>query len=334
MSASVNHPPTSLPAESYRETTREPDPESASGRRWWHDFAVHGIFWRKFVDWAARNLPAACHPLLIWTSAVLFFFIASPARKAVLQNLRIILPRSSRLLNYSRVIRIFANFGWALADAAIYKLLKARFRCELEGQNWLEKLARSQSGAVVLTAHMGNYDLAAALFAEKFNRQIHMVRAPEPDALSAQHVDLSLQQSSSGAVRVGYSNSGTALAFDLLCALRDGKIISIQGDRVIANVARAPVSFFGREVLLPTGPFVLSIVSETPIYPLFMVRTGYRQYKIIAREPIHCSRKGRSRDEQVSEAMRIWARVLEENVRMHWQQWYAFVPIFEAGPTN
>src|SRR5205814_8467944 len=110
----------------------------------------------------------------------------------------------------------------------------------------------------VLTAHMGNYDLGAALFAERFNRQIRMVRAPEPDALAAQHVDLALRESSGGAVKVGYSDDGTSLAFDLLNALRTGEIISIQGDRVVGEVACAAVRCVNREILLPTGPFVLS----------------------------------------------------------------------------
>src|SRR5256885_6784299 len=146
---------------------------------------------------------------------------------------------------------------------------KARFRYELEGGRFLDRLGAAK-GAIVLTAHMGNYDLGAALFAEKFHRQIRMVRAPEPDALAAQHVDLALQQASAGAVKVGYSDDGTSLAFDLLNALRAREIISIQGDRVVGEVSRAPVKIFDREVALPNGPFVLSLVSETPIYPLFI----------------------------------------------------------------
>src|SRR5205085_10523186 len=108
---------------------------------------------------------------------------------------------------------------------------------------FLDQLAAARSG-IVLTAHMGNYDLGAGLFAEKFHRRIRMVRAPEPDALAARHVDLALQQSSAGAVKIGYSSDGTSLAFDLLNALRGGEIISIQGDRVTGEVARASVKFF------------------------------------------------------------------------------------------
>jgi lauroyl/myristoyl acyltransferase len=154
-----------------------------------------------------------------------------------------------------------------------------------------------------------------------------MVRAPEPDALAAQHVDLALQESSAGAVKVGYSDDGTSLAFDLLNALRTGEIISIQGDRIVGEVSREPVKCFNREVFLPNGPFVLSFVSETPIYPLFIVRTGFRKYKIIAREPIVCSRGNGSRDEIIANAMQLWAQVLEEIVGCHWPQWFAFTPL-------
>jgi lauroyl/myristoyl acyltransferase len=299
-----------------------------SGRGLTNKFAVHGIFWRRVVDLAVRNLPAPLHRLLIWLGAFVFFFVAAPARKTLLRNLRIVLPGSAHVGNYLRVIRVFANFGWSLTDAAVYRLLrKRRFRYLLEGENILHDLA-SRKGAIVLTAHMGNYDLGAALFAQKFERHIRMVRAPEPDALAAQHVDLALQQSTAGAIKVGYSNDGTALAFDLLSALRNGEIISIQGDRVVGEVARAPVKFFGREVFLPNGPFVLSLVAETPIYPLFIVRIGYRKYKIIAREPIVCGRNQNSREENISVAMQQWSRVLEEIVREYWPQWFAFTAVF------
>lgn len=299
---------------------------TSSERHWWRDFSVHGVFWRRFIDWGARNLPTALHRPLIWIAACLFFLIAAPARKALLRNMRLIQPNSWRLINYFRVILVFANFGWSLTDAATYRLKKGRFRYEIEGGRFLDKLG-SAKGAIVLTAHMGNYDLGAALFAERFDRKIRMVRAPEPDTLAAQHVDHALQESSAGGVKIGYSDDGTSLAFDLLNALRAGEIISIQGDRVVGEVARAPVEFSGHEIFLPNGPFVLSLVSETPIYPLFIVRTGYRKYKIVAREPIVCARTNTSRDEVLAEAMQQWAETLREIGRVYWPQWFAFTTL-------
>lgn len=290
-------------------------------------FAVESFFWRQAIDWVVNHIPAIFHRPLIWIAAFCFFFVAAPARKALLRNLRLIHPRSWRMANYFRVARVFANFGWSLVDAAGYRLSKARFRYEVEGARFMEQLTASKGGGIVLTAHMGNYNLGAALFAERFHRGIRMVRAPEPDVLAAQHVDLALQESTAGAVTVGYSDDGTSLAFDLLNALRAAEIISIQGDRVVGEVARAPVKFFGQEVLLPNGPFILSLTSETAIYPLFIVRTGYRKYRIIAREPIACARTGGTRDQVIAEAIQRWAAVLEKIVRTYWPQWFAFAPL-------
>ena len=292
---------------------------------WWQGFAVEGVRWRRFIDWAALHLPDALHPVLIWIGSVVCYFAAAPARRSVVRNLALVFPNSGALMNHLRTISVFANFGWMLADSAVNRLRHARFTVEIEGENYVNELGRAE-GAIVLTAHMGNYDFGAATFAKKFNRHLRMIRAPEPDVFSARHVDVALHQA--GAVKVDYSDKGPALAFDLLNALRAHEIISIQGDRVVGSLARAAVKLFGRDVLLPAGPFVLAFAAEAPIYPLFIVRTGFRKYKVIAFAAILLSGDHQARDEQVAEAMNRWAGILEDMVRVNWRQWYPFRPLF------
>lgn len=295
-------------------------------------FAVRGIFWREALDWTVTNIPALFHPPLIWFWTLFFFFFAAPARKTVHRHLGIIFPNSSRWMNYLRTFRVFHNFAWTLTDGAVFRLLKAPFVYKLSGENFLDELVASER-AIMLTAHMGNYDLGAGLFAQKFEREIRMVRAPEPDELTAHHVDLALERSTRGAVKVDYSGSGTSLAFDLLAALRAGQIISIQGDRVMGMVASSKTKLFGRDASLPSGPFVLSLVAETPIFPVFIIRSGFREYKIIAHTPIICSKGYSSRDEEIAFALSQWSRVLEETIRAYWDQWYAFTPVFDDAVT-
>jgi lauroyl/myristoyl acyltransferase len=198
----------------------------------------------------------------------------------------------------------------------------------VDGRQFLDRLLET-NGAIVLTAHMGSYDLGAALFTEKFQRSLRMVRAPEPDKLAAQHVDRSMEQVGAGAVKVEYSTDGTSLSLDLLNALRHGEIISIQGDRVLNNLASAPATLFDHTVSLPSGPFFLSLVAPAPIYPLFVVRLGYRQYKIIVREPIMCTRTTGSREADIAAPLINWSRVLELLIAEHWTQWYAFTRVFQ-----
>jgi phosphatidylinositol dimannoside acyltransferase len=300
---------------------------------WLRRFAVRGVFWREYLDWAIINLPFYFYPvpLTFWT--FFFFFFAAPARRAIVANLAVILPGSSRAMNHLRAFRTLYNFAWTISEAAIYKLNREEFTYQIIGAQWLDQLAAGQ-GAIVLTAHMGNYDLGAALFARKFNREIRMVRAPEPDRQTAEHLSSSLEKTGEGAVKVDYNTAGAMLSFDLLNAIRRGEIVSIQGDRVEGEVAQIDGRLFGTKVRLPNGPFVLALAAGVPIYPLFIARSGCRSYEIIVREPIAVVRSGQAREDDIAEAVAKWCAVLEELLAERWDQWFAFTPLFLSDETK
>ncbi|MGI8820883.1 MAG: hypothetical protein ACR2ID_08480 [Chthoniobacterales bacterium] len=296
--------------------------------RFFRRFAVQGVLWRHYLDWAVVHVPVYLQPVLIGFCTIFFFFFAAWTRRAVVRNLRFVLPGSSRLVNYLRAWRTIWNFSWTISETATYKLRRPAFAYEIEGAEFLEQLG-SCKGAIILTAHMGSYDLGAALFAQKFQREIRMVRAPEPDSRTAHHVTRSVEQTGAGAVKIDYSVDGSMLSFDLLGALRAGEIVSIQGDRAIAGVAETEGRLFGQRVRLPAGPFTLALVAQAPIYPLFIARAGYRRYRVIVHPPIRVQRtESCSRDQAVAGAVHTWCQVLEEVVAGHWAQWFAFAPPF------
>jgi len=302
-------------------------------RNWRRRFAVRGVFWRECLDWAIINLPFHFYPVLLIFWTFFFFFFAAPARRAIVANLAIILPGSTRAMNHLRAFRTLSNFAWTISEAAIYKLNREEFAYQITGAQWLDQLAAAQ-GAIVLTAHMGNYDLGAALFAQKCNREIRMVRAPEPDRQTAEHLSSSLEQTGEGAVKVDYNTAGALLSFDLLNAIRRGEIVSIQGDRTEGNVGQIDGELFGTRVRLPNGPFVLALAARVPIYPLFIARSGCRSYEIIVREPIAVVRSGRAREDDIAEAVAKWCAVLEELLTERWDQWFAFTPLFLSDETK
>jgi lauroyl/myristoyl acyltransferase len=289
-------------------------------------FAVKGVFWRQYLDWAVVNLPFFFYPVPLVFFTVFFFFFAAPARRSIVANLAVVLPGSSRAANYLRAFRTLYNFAWTISEAAIHRIIGEEFSYEIVGAKWLEELGAAP-GAIVLTAHMGSYDLGAALFAEKFQREIRIVRAPEPDPASAQHLSATLEKAGERGVKVAYNTAGAMLSFDLLKALRDGEIVSIQGDRADERVAQVKARLFDHEVFLPNGPFVLGLIAQVPIYPLFIARAGCRSYQVIVREPIHLSSTGQ-REEDVALGVNQWCAVLQEIVGSRWDQWFAFTPVF------
>ena len=289
-------------------------------------FAVKGVFWRQYLDWAVVNLPFFFYPVPLVFFTIFFFFFAAPARRSIVANLALVLPASSRAMNYLRAFRTLYNFAWTISEAAIHRIIQEEFTYEVVGAKWLDELG-SAPGAIVLTAHMGSYDLGAALFAKKFAREIRIVRAPEPDRQSAEHLSAALEQAGESGVKVDYNTAGALLSFDLLKALRDGEIVSIQGDRADERVAQIKTQLFGHEVFLPNGPFVLGLIAQVPIYPLFITRVRCRSYQIIVRQPIRVANTGH-REEDLAGAVNQWCEVLQEIVGSRWDQWFAFTPVF------
>src|SRR5882762_4028457 len=102
-------------------------------RSWRQSFAVRGVSWRRGLDWAIENVPFYFHPLLVFFWTFLFFVFAGAARKEVVSNVSVILPNSSRAMNYFRALRVFHNFAWTLAEGTVYRLNNAPFSSELNG---------------------------------------------------------------------------------------------------------------------------------------------------------------------------------------------------------
>jgi lauroyl/myristoyl acyltransferase len=292
---------------------------------WLGRFRPHGVFWRQFLRWAVNNVPYWVEAVLLgfWT---LLFMLWGPGRRGILANLREILPGSSVLANVFRTYRVMWNFAWTIDDNVRFKELRVVPDWEFVGREHFERLVNEPGGAIILTAHMGSYDLGAHLFAQMSKRQIVMVRAPEIDP-QTQHFE-EKQRGQPESLKVDFSTRSTELALELLHALQRGEIIAIQGDRVTPGISTLPATLFGRKTTLPSGPFALSMAARVPVYPLFIVRLGRRRYRLVVGEPFAVQRT-RDRVEAFDAAMAQWTRELEAVVRPAWFQWYTFHPFAE-----
>lgn len=292
---------------------------------WWRRFLVRGVFWRQFLRFAVLSTPLWLEPLVMgfWS---LFFLLWGPGRRGVMRNLRAIKPGSWGIVNFFRTYRVFWNFAWSIADTTRFLELRTMPDWELEGLEHFEEL-KAREGAIILTAHMGSYDLGAHVFSETSDRKIVMVRAPEIDPQTRRFEQEAHERSRTAGLRIDFNVSPSDVALDLLDAIRRGELVAIQGDRVTPGIAALPARLFGRPAQIPAGPFALAMAARVPVYPLFIIRTGRRRYRLLACEPIHVERRSRDRDEDLRAAAGEWSKRLEDVIRTGWYQWFAFEPV-------
>jgi len=287
-------------------------------------FLVRGVFWRQFLRWAVLNIPMWLEPtVMAWWSA--FFLLWGPGRRGVMRNLAAIKPRSWSVVNFFRVYRVFWNYAWTITDNVRHREEGMVPDWEFEGIEHFEELQSRSSGAIILTAHMGSYDLGAQLFAAYSTRRIVMVRAPETDPDTRKFEESQINDR----VQIAFNTAPAGTALDLLGALQNGEVIAIQGDRVTEGITSLETTLFGRKARVPAGPFALSMAARAPIYPLFVIRLGRRRYKLLTCPPIEVVRTSRNRDDDLRRGVEQWSRTLEGTLAAVWYQWFAFDPYFE-----
>jgi lauroyl/myristoyl acyltransferase len=291
---------------------------------------MRGVFWRQFCGWAVNQIPHHLEPLLLFGWTLFFFVLWRPGRIAVLTNISVIAPSRFLAIRYARAFRVFYNFAATFTDTMHFNEHRMNVDWVLEGDEHFQKLQQA-SGAIILTAHLGNYDLGSYLFAQTMKRQLVIVRAaeedPESDAFSKDH----RQRIGESLGKLDFNDpTGDNIAIPLLQALQRGELVAIQGDRLLPGAGPVSASLFDREVQLPAGPFALAMAARAPIFPMFIARVARRSYRVIAGEPILCERTGRDRKRDIERAARSWAPILERIINRYWYQWFTFFGYFGA----
>jgi lauroyl/myristoyl acyltransferase len=295
--------------------------------RWAERLGVFGDLPTRLLTHALRVVPWFLEPVLVAGWTFLFFLIAGAQRRAVVSNLRAMHPRWGRPRAVIGAWRVFWNFAVTFVDA---------LRCETEtgGVDWtaagvanMDELANRSDGCIVLTAHMGSYDIAAPMFAAKFKRTLYTVRAPErePETQLVREEEIRKKEARFPLFRTLYNRDGNLLGVELARLLAEGNIVAIQGDRVMFDVSPMDVEVEpGLHMRLPKGPLFLARATKAPCYPLFITREGWRRYRVTIHPPIVLPPRRRGDDAEVA---RIWAKAVFENTKKHWNQWFVFEPL-------
>lgn len=295
--------------------------------RWAARLGVFGDLPTRLLRHGLLVAPSFLDPVLIICWTLLFFLIAKPQRRAVAGNLRSLFPEWGSLRAFGGAWLVFWNFALTFADAMRCETGTGAVDWTVEGLKHMEDLSGRKEGCMILTAHMGNYDIAAPMFASRFHRTLYAVRAPEREAETQvmREQEVRRKEAANPYFRTLYNQEGNHLGVELARLLGEGNIVAVQGDRVIFEVSPMDVEVEpGLTMRLPKGPLFLARATGAPVFPLFIVRDGWRRYRVITLPRLELPPRQRGVDD---EAAKLWAATILDVVRVHWRQWYVFEPL-------
>jgi lauroyl/myristoyl acyltransferase len=258
----------------------------------------------------ARGVAAAVGPRL------------AAERAAVEAAMARIVPGAGPAARRALVRDVFAHFAMCFADLVAANRRRGGPECLLAGVDGEEHLAAARGGAVVLTAHVGNWELAGRLLARRLSRPVRVVVAAEADR-GVERFLRGAQAPVRFVVRAGPTS-----VLPLVAALRRGGIVAMQGDRALGTRGDVSLPFFGAPAPFPLGPFVLARATGVPVLPSFCLLGADRRYTIAVGRPIAVEAGGEAA------ALARFVGVLEEVVRAHPRQWFNFFDPWSASSAS
>lgn len=194
------------------------------------------------------------------------------------------------------------------------------------GLEHLERAAEAGRGVILLTAHMGNWEVGGVFMREQ-GLPVSVVYVPDQSPHAEEF--RALLRRSMEIEEIAIDPRAELSSLPVLRALKEGRVVALQGDRDF-NDRGEWVDFFGAPAPFPLGPMMLARLTGAALVPTFIVYNDDRDLEVELGEPIQVSPEG-DRRVAAREALERWVAALEEAVRRWPTQWYTFYDFWAAG---
>jgi lauroyl/myristoyl acyltransferase len=303
-------------------------PQAGWARRLLGPFHVTGVFWFRLHRLGVTIVPARAFGFFIALFTTFFWIALRKIRAAIASNLEPVLGPCGWWQRQRRMYRTFWKFAWCLSERYERLSTDREFKVKLENDEVWRELTGGEQGFILVTAHLGNWEMGSMLPASRDRRRIHVVREAETDPRAQRFIE-GLIRARGGDLYVTHFAENPQLGLDLLDALRQGEIVALQGDRPRAGGRTAEVTLFGRPFHLPIGPAALARAAGVPLVPVFVFREGRLSYRCEVRPPIRVAH-GPERQRDLEEALERFAADLESAIRRDPHQWFCFRSLWQA----
>ena len=248
------------------------------------------------------------------------------ARRRAMAYVRRRFPNAGLFGNVNAVYRIFINQGQHLIDHYASLSGAVHFDLRLESKDIINKIGSAREGCILLTSHVGNWQIAMPAFSQ-INKKIYLVMRPEDNRAVANSLGVDRESSQ---IKLISPEGDFGGAIEIVQAIQDGAIVSMMGDRRYGfDSVRVP-SFLGAAASFPYGAFHIAAVCKVPVVVFLSAKTGPQQYTVsISRLIYPAYKEGRRKKDQVVDWVQEYTSDLEEFVLKYPYQCFIFNDVWK-----
>ena len=278
--------------------------------------------YRIFV-WVLKTFGVLPAYFLLRFVVLYYFFFSYKASRQIYSIYR-------RKLGYSRATslhKLYKNYyllGQSIIDKVVLMSgIKNNFSFDFDGEENLLNIAAMQKGGILLSAHLGNWDVAGHLFTRLHTRINIVMYDGEHEKIKEYLEGVTGKRN----VNIIVIKNDLSHIYAISDAFAKNELVCMHADRFIEGNKTLTTRFLGEEARFPMGPFLLASKFKVPVSFVFAVKESKLHYHLFASPVIDYT--GISKDALMQQMLNDFAAEMEYKIKKFPEQWFNYYDFWE-----
>ncbi|MEP6930844.1 MAG: lipid A biosynthesis acyltransferase [Flavobacterium sp.] len=214
------------------------------------------------------------------------------------------------------VFKSYYTFGQTIIDKiSISAGMRNKFTYEFDGIDVLKKLLADKKGGVLISAHVGNFEIAEHFLGDiDLNFQINLVTTDLEHSDIKKYLETVTQKPT---VKFIIIQNDLSHIFEINAALANNELVCFTGDRYFEGTKSLSEQILGKETNFPAGPFLIASRLKVPVVFVYVMKEPNLHYHLYAREA-----NVKHRDEKA--LLKEYVQSVETIIQKYPLQWFNY----------
>ncbi len=212
----------------------------------------------------------------------------------------------------------FYIFGQTIIDkVASMAGIKTNFTFDFEGEEYLTKLADEQKGAILMGAHLGNWEMAGD-YLNRIDIPINVVMYDNEYQKIKEYLDTIIRQRSYHIIPI---KDDASHIYEIMNALHRHEFVCLHADRHFDHSKTITCRFLNEDAEFSESIFRMCVAVDVPLTFVYAFKETSKHYRFYASEP---RKYAGSKDEKVKKLLDDYVTELEQRTKQYPLQWFNF----------
>lgn len=273
--------------------------------------------YRIFV-WVLKNFGVLSAYFLL-RFVVLYYFLFSFKASREIYNLYRYRLGYGRLNSISKLYKNYYLLGQSIIDKVVVMSgIKNKFSFDFDGEENLLKITGLQRGGMLLSAHIGNWDVAGHLF-KRLETRINIVLYDGEHEQIKEYLE---RVTGKRNVNIIIIKNDLSHIYAISDAFTNNELVCMHADRFIEGNKTLSADFLGETARFPMGPFLLASKFKVPVSFVFAVKENKLHYHFFASEIKEYTNPGK--DAVMQEMLNDYAAEMGKKLKQYPEQWFNY----------